>query len=69
MRQVQLLVGTAQKNTKNNPMWGIFIFGFSEPLGIKYEGLASILHWSELFVKFQFGVVCIVPVIYKLQAL
>ena len=54
--------GSAPKNTKKkyqkNQMWGIFIYGFSEPLGIKYEGLVCILHRSELFVKFQFGVVC-----------
>ena len=37
---------------------GISIYGFSEPLGIKYEGSERVFHRSELCVKFQFGVVC-----------
>ena len=49
--------GNSQKLPKIIQCGGIFIYGFSEPLGIKYEGLASLLHWSELFNKFQFGLV------------
>ena len=53
-----------------NPGWGrrpkkilrrgIFKHGFLEPLGIKFEGLDSLFHRSELFIQIHFGVVWLV---------
>ena len=36
---------------------GIFKHGFLEPLGIKFEGLDSLFHRSELFIQIHFGMV------------
>ena len=37
--------------------WVIFLYGFSEPISIKYEVSVRVFHQSELFVKIQLGVV------------
>ena len=42
------------------PRERIFIFCFSEPLGINIEILNALLLWQPLFIQIYFGKVCLI---------
>ena len=44
---------------------GIFKHGFLEPFGIKFEGLDSLFHRSELFIQIHLGVVWQETILYN----